>query len=164
MNAGAYDGEMKDVVISTRYLSADGEIKECTGEEHGFAYRKSRFKSGDIVLSSVIRLVKADYDEIKAKMRDLNERRKDKQPLEYPSAGSAFKRPEGYFAAKLIDDAGLRGFRSGGAGVSEKHCGFIVNYGDATSQDVKDVIKHVKNVVREKFGVDLEPEIRMIGR
>ncbi len=164
MNAGAYDGEMKDVVVASRYLTFAGEIRECINEEHHFAYRHSRFESGDIILSSKIKLTKGNPDEIKAKMRELNERRKDKQPLEYPSAGSAFKRPAGYFAAKLIDDAGLKGYRIGGAGVSDKHCGFIVNYGDATARDVKDVIEYVQKTVKEKSGVCLEPEIRMIGR
>ena len=163
MNAGAYGGEMKDVVIKTSYLSKDGEVKCVVGEEHAFSYRKSVFKEGDVVLSSVISLKKGDCDEIKNIMEDLNSRRREKQPLEYPSAGSTFKRPEGYFAAKLIDDAGLRGFKLGGAMVSEKHCGFVINYDNATSSDVYNLMAHIKDVVYNKFGVVLEPEVRLLG-
>jgi len=164
MNAGAYDGEMKDVVVSTTYMTSEGELKECVGDEHLFGYRKSCFKQGDIILSSTLQLTKGSSEDIRAKMRDLNNRRKSKQPLEYPSAGSAFKRPEGYFAAKLIDDAGLKGYRVGDAAVSEKHCGFIVNLGNATAADVRGVIAHVQQTVLRKYAVELEPEIRMLGR
>lgn len=164
MNAGAYDGEMKDVVISTKYIDQNGEIRECYGDDHAFGYRKSRFLDGEIIISSVLELKKGNREEISAYMRDLAERRRTKQPLEYPSAGSTFKRPEGYFAAKLIDDSGLRGYRIGGAMVSDKHCGFVVNVDNATCDDVLNVMKHVKSTVKEKFGVDLKPEVRIIGR
>lgn len=164
MNAGAYDGEMKDVVVSTRYISADGEIKEVFGVDHGFGYRKSNFTNGEIIVSSVIELKPGDKDSISAYMRDLAERRRTKQPLEYPSAGSTFKRPEGFFAAKLIDDAGLRGYRHGGAMVSDKHCGFVVNVDNATCADVKAVMNHIEKIVMEKFGVKLEPEVKLLGR
>ena len=164
MNAGAYDGEMKDVVVSTKYIDQNGEIKQCKGDEHCFGYRKSRFVNGEIIVSSVLELKKGNKEDISAYMRDLAERRRTKQPLEYPSAGSTFKRPKGYFAAKLIDDAGLRGHRCGGAMVSEKHCGFVVNVGDATCDDVLKVMSFVKNTVNEKFGVSLEPEVKIIGR
>ena len=163
MNAGAYGGEMKDVVRETTYLSSDGTVKVCKGEEHGFAYRKSRFTKDDIILSAVIELVKGNPEEIKARSDELNMQRKEKQPLDYPSAGSTFKRPEGYFAAKLIDDAGLRGYAVGGAMVSEKHCGFVINYNNATSTDVFNLMKDIKRIVHEKFGVTLEPEVRFVG-
>lgn len=163
MNAGAYGGEIKDVVVETTYIDKDGTISKKRGDEHGFGYRKSAFNPGDVVLSSVIRLEKGNIDEIKATSDELNARRRDKQPLEYPSAGSTFKRPEGYFAAKLIDDAGLRGYRVGGAMVSEKHCGFVINYDNATSTDVFNLMKDVKKTVYDKFKVTLEPEVRFIG-
>ncbi len=161
MNAGAYGGEMKDVVKETTYIDCSGNIKTIT--EHNFGYRKSVFKDGDVILSSVIGLEKGDIEQIRAKCDELNQRRREKQPLEYPSAGSTFKRPEGYFASKLIDDAGLRGFRVGGAMVSDKHCGFVINYDNATSMDIFNLMKEVKNRVYEKFGVTLEPEVRLIG-
>lgn len=164
MNAGAYDGEMKDVVVSTRYIDRNGEIKECFGDEHLFGYRKSRFVNGEIIVSSVIELKKGNKDSICEYMKDLALRRRTKQPLEYPSAGSTFKRPEGYFAAKLIDDAGLRGYRVGGAMVSDKHCGFVVNVDNASCSDVLAVMEHVKETVLQKFGVELEPEVRILGR
>jgi len=164
MNAGAYDGEMKDVVIKTKYLSEDGTVKCAEGDEHGFGYRKSAFSENDVVLSSVISLKNGNYDEIKSKMDDLNSRRREKQPLEYPSAGSTFKRPEGYFAAKLIDDAGLRGCSCGGAMVSEKHCGFVINYNNATSSDIYNLMQHIQDVVYDKFKVMLEPEVRLLGK
>ncbi len=163
MNAGAYGGEMKDVVVKTEYVAANGEIKTAEGEAHGFGYRKSMFTCEDVILSSEIQLRHGNYDEIKALSDELNARRRDKQPLEYPSAGSTFKRPEGYFAAKLIDDAGLRGYRVGGAMVSEKHCGFVINYDNASSFDVYTLMHDVKNIVYDKFGVNLEPEVRLIG-
>ena len=163
MNAGAYGGEMKDVIVKTEYLSKDGELKCVSGEEHGFGYRKSIFAEGDVVISSVISLKHGDSDKIRSTMDELNCRRREKQPLEYPSAGSTFKRPEGYFAAKLIDDSGLRGFKCGGAMVSEKHCGFVINYDNATSSDIYRLMGHVKSVVYDKFGVMLEPEVRLLG-
>ena len=163
MNAGAYGGEMKDVVRTTTYVDASGKIKTISSEEHQFGYRKSVFKNGDVILSSVIELKKGDIEEIKAKCEELNTRRREKQPLEYPSAGSTFKRPEGHFASKLIDDASLRGYRVGGAMVSEKHCGFVINYDNATSMDIFNLMKEVKRTVYDKFGVVLEPEVRLIG-
>lgn len=164
MNAGAYGGEMKDVVVQTEYMDRDGDIKVLRGGEHGFGYRTSFIqKEMGIVLKSTLRLKPRDMDEIKMLMEDLTNRRKDKQPLEMPSAGSVFKRPEGYFAGKLIEDSGLRGFSIGGAQVSIKHCGFIVNSGDATSSDVINLVKYVQDKVVEKFGVELQTEIRIVG-
>ena len=164
MNAGAYGGEMKDVVKKIGYLDSDGEIKEISGEDAGFGYRKSIFNdSQKIILYAELSLKKGDIGEISDKMQELNQKRKDKQPLNFPSAGSTFKRPEGYFAAKLIEDAGLKGYTVGGAKVSEKHAGFVVNFNDATSQDVKKLMEDVKDKVFEKFGVTLEPEVKFLG-
>lgn len=164
MNAGAYGGEMKDVVIETEYMDRNGEIKIVRGEEHHFGYRTSFIqKQSGIVIKSLMKLKKGNRQEIKALMDDLTKRRQDKQPLEMPSAGSVFKRPEGYFAGKLIEDCGLRGYRMGGAEVSNKHCGFIINSGDATSKDIMDLIKHIQGTVKTKFGVDLQTEVRIIG-
>ncbi len=163
MNAGAYGGEMKDVVVTTKYIDTDGTIKKCTRTEHEFLYRKSRFGRGEIILSSSLKLKKGNREEIKKTMNELSQRRREKQPIELPSAGSTFKRPEGYFAAKLIDDAGLRGCRIGDAMVSEKHCGFVVNMGNATFSDVTKLISHIQSVVYEKFGINLEPEVKIIG-
>jgi len=161
MNAGAYGGEMKDVIKKVTYFS-NGEIKE--SNDLDFGYRHSRFSgTEDIVLSAEIQLKKADPAEIRAKMDDFKERRCSKQPLSMPSAGSTFKRPEGYFAGKLIEDAGLKGKTIGGAQVSEKHSGFVVNTGDATAQDVLDLIKYIQDTVFEKFGVKLETEVKMLG-
>jgi len=162
MNAGAYGGEMKDIVSKTVYLGQDGEIHTVSGDEHGFGYRTSVFKEGDIVLESTLVLTEGNKDEIKSKMTELNLSRKAKQPLELPSAGSAFKRPQGYYAAKLIEDAGLKGFSIGGARVSEKHSGFIVSDGTATSADVLALVEHIKNEVFKRFSVNLESEIRYI--
>jgi len=163
MNAGAYGGEIKDVVTETEYIAGDGSIRTLVGDMHCFGYRKSAFTKDDVILSSKLKLSKGNASDIKSLMDDLNFRRRDKQPTEYPSAGSTFKRPEGYFAAKLIDDAGLRGFRVGGAMVSEKHCGFVINYKNATSSDVFRLMKEIKKTVYEKFGVTLEPEVRFVG-
>lgn len=163
MNAGAYDGEMKDIVASTEYIDKNGEFCVVTGDEHKFSYRHSVFGSDDIILESKIRLRSGDKENIIAYMRELNSRRKEKQPLEYPSAGSTFKRPEGYFAAKLIDDSGLRGYRIGGAMVSDKHCGFVINAGNATCDDVLRLMEHIKDVVMKKFNVELEPEVKILG-
>ncbi len=165
MNAGAYGGEMKDIITETRFLDEDGSVKTVKGAEHNFAYRRSVFSSGGMfILSSKMRLAPKNADEISETMRDLNARRKEKQPLDKPSAGSTFKRPEGYFAAKLIEDAGLKGVSVGGASVSEKHAGFIVNNGGATCGDVVRLIEKVQETVFEKFGVSLEPEVKIIGR
>lgn len=163
MNAGAYGGEMKDVVVSTTYLDADGCIREMTGSNHSFGYRTSAFTGGGIVLSSVMELKEGNKDEINALMAELNNRRRTKQPLEYPSAGSTFKRPEGYFAGKLIEDAGLRGYSIGDACVSEKHCGFVVNKGNATCKDILALIAYVQKTVYEKFSVKLETEVKFLG-
>ncbi len=163
MNAGAYGGEMKDVVLSTKYIDRDGRLCTCIRAEHEFLYRKSRFKDGDIILSSSLKLRKGNESEIRLAMNELAAKRREKQPLEYPSAGSTFKRPEGYFAAKLIDDAGLRGCRIGGAMVSDKHTGFVVNIGGASFDDVIKLMEHIKNVVYDKFKVELEPEVKILG-
>ena len=162
MNAGAYGGELKDAIESVVCLYVpDQRLYELTNEQCAFAYRSSLFKKlgGCLVLSVVFRLEKGDGEAIAAKMRELNERRRDKQPLDLPSAGSAFKRPEGYYAAALIDEAGLKGYTVGGAQVSEKHAGFVVNIGGATSHDVYDLMMHVRNTVYREKGVQMEPEI-----
>lgn len=165
MNAGAYGGEMKDVVAETEYMDTDGKLHTVKGEAHGFAYRHSMFSNTPLlILSSKIRLVPKDSDAILETMRELNGRRKEKQPLDKPSAGSTFKRPEGYFAAKLIEDAGLKGVSVGDACVSEKHAGFIVNNGSASCKDVCNLIAHVQETVLQQFGVSLETEVKIIGR
>lgn len=164
MNAGAYDGEMKQVTKCVTVLNQMGEemVLDCDTME--FGYRTSIIKNRPFVVEEVeLQLTKGDPAEIKAKMDDFNGRRKEKQPLEYPSAGSTFKRPEGYFAGKLIMDAGLRGFRIGGAQVSEKHCGFVINVGNASSADVREVIDEVRERVKQQFGVTLEPEVIFLG-
>ena len=163
MNAGAYGGEMKDITVSVRALKGK-EILELSTEQAEMGYRSSRImKEGMLVLSAVIELKKGEPDKIKEEMQRLNRQRNEKQPIELPSAGSTFKRPQGYFAAKLIDDAGLRGYRVGDAQVSEKHCGFVVNRGKATAKDVLQLIYDVKDKVYSMNGVLLEPEIRIIG-
>lgn len=165
MNAGAYGGEMKDVVVRTKYSDDKGNIGFLNGDEHNFSYRKSFFSSNEklYVLETEIKLSKGNIDEISSYMKELSLRRCDKQPLNYPSAGSTFKRPEGYFAAKLIDDSGLRGRCVNDACVSEKHCGFIVNKGNASAKDVLELIETCRLEVKQKFGVDIEPEVKMIG-
>lgn len=164
MNAGAYGGEIKHVVTSARVLKASGEIKEVPVEEMGLGYRTSIFsENGDIVMSADIKLDTGDAEKIRADMEELKKRRVEKQPLEYPSAGSTFKRPEGYFAGKLIQDAGLRGFRVGDAQVSEKHCGFVINRGQATAADIMNLMEQVSDRVFTQFGVRLEPEVKLVG-
>ena len=164
MNAGAYDGCVADVLREVRVLTPAGEVRDLGVDELELGYRKSRVASdGLVVLSATFDLERGDGEKIRAKMDDLMERRRSKQPLELPSAGSTFKRPEGYFAGKLISDAGLRGWRSGGAAVSEKHAGFVVNVGGATAADVHAVIAHVQDEVERQFGVRLEPEVRFLG-
>jgi len=164
MNAGAYGGEMKDVVVETEYIDKEGNIKIVRGEEHQFGYRTSFIqKQSGIAVKSLIKLKKGDKSSIKALIDDLTARRRDKQPLEMPSAGSVFKRPEGYFAGKLIEDCGLRGYSIGDAQVSEKHCGFIVNKGNATAKDILDLIRHIQKTVKDKFSVDLQTEVRIVG-
>lgn len=164
MNAGAYDGEMKQVVESVRVMSGMGEILELSKEDMEFSYRNSVIRNRDFVVLQVNLLLQhGNPEEIHQKMKELNQKRREKQPLEFPSAGSTFKRPEGYFAGKLIMDAGLRGYSIGGACVSEKHCGFIVNKGKATAADVAEVIQEVQERVKKKFGVALETEVVFLG-
>ncbi len=164
MNAGAYIGEMCMVVHQTEYMDGEGNIITITGDEHCFSYRSSIIqKSKGIVLKTRLKLQKGDSVNIKEKMDEFNFKRRDKQPLEWPSAGSVFKRPQGYFVGKLIDDCGLRGYGIGGAQISDKHSGFIINRGGATCSDVLALIKHIQTTVDEKFGVQLEPELRIIG-
>lgn len=164
MNAGAYGGEMKHVLKDALALTADGELRVLPVEQMALGYRTSIFaQNGDIVLSAQIRLQPGNPEEIRAYMDELKEKRMTKQPLEYPSAGSTFKRPEGYFAGKLIEDTGLRGFQFGGAQVSEKHCGFVINKGQATAADILSLIEQVSDRVEAKFGVRLEPEVKRIG-
>lgn len=164
MNAGAYGGEMKDIIKEVKVLDDQGEIRVLSNEEMKLGYRTSIVKEkGYTVLSAVLQLKKGDVSVIREAMEDLKNRRTSKQPLDMPSAGSTFKRPEGYFAGKLIMDSGLRGFSMGGAQVSEKHCGFVVNKGGATAEDVTALIREVQRRVKEKFGVELETEVRFLG-
>lgn len=164
MNAGAYDGEMKQVVERVTVLDKHGEILELSGEDMEFGYRTSVIKNRPfIVLEVCLRLQQGERGEIEQKMKELAGRRREKQPLEFASAGSTFKRPEGYFAGKLIMDAGLRGYSIGGAQVSEKHCGFVINTGKATAADVAEVIQEVQERVKEKFDITLEPEVIFLG-
>lgn len=164
MNAGAYGGEMKDVLESVKVIDKDLNVIDIDAKDMNLRYRNSRVQDeGLIVLEAVINLSEGDYDKIKEYQDELTFKRESKQPLEFPSAGSTFKRPEGYYAGKLIDDCGLRGYRYKDAMVSEKHCGFVINAGDANCEQVLYVINHVKEVVFEKFGVNLEPEVRIIG-
>ena len=164
MNAGAYGGEMKDILESVTVLTPEGEQKELKNEELQLGYRTSVVKEkGYIVLEAVLSLKKGDPEAIKSRMDELKEQRVTKQPLEYQSAGSTFKRPEGYFAGKLIQDAGLRGYQVGGAQVSEKHCGFVINKENATAKDVVDLIHDVQRIVYEKFQVQLETEVKFLG-
>lgn len=164
MNAGAYGGEMKDVLYEVTVLTPQGEFLVLKEDELELGYRTSVIaRKGYIVLEAVIRLKKGDEEEIRRQMEDLRDRRISKQPLEYPSAGSTFKRPEGYFAGKLIQDAGLRGYTFGGAQVSEKHCGFVINRGEATARNVRELVAHVQQEVRQQFGVDLELEVKLLG-
>lgn len=164
MNAGAYGGEMKNIVKSVRLMDVDGNIIECSNEEMNFGYRHSKLTDEKMIaISAVIELESGDFDEIKSKMDDLAHQRRSKQPLEYPSAGSTFKRPEGYFAGKLIQDSELKGVGIGGAMVSEKHSGFIINSSNASAKDIIELINHVKETVYNKFGVQLEEEVKIIG-
>lgn len=164
MNAGAYDGEMKKVISRVTVMTEDGEILELDNDTMEFGYRTSIIKNRPfIVLEAQMTLTWGDASTIQEKMEDFCSRRRSKQPLEYPSAGSTFKRPEGYFAGKLIMDAGLRGYRIGGAQVSEKHCGFIINVGNATAADISELMDEVAEKVEEQFSVTLEPEIIRIG-
>lgn len=164
MNAGAYDGEMKMVVEDVTVIDTEGNVLTLDNETMEFGYRTSALKNQKFAATGCTFLLeKGDPEAIKAKMDDFAQRRRDKQPLEFPSAGSTFKRPEGHFAGKLIQDAGLAGFTVGGAQVSEKHCGFVINKGDATAKDIKILIEFVQDKVKDTFGVDLEPEVIMLG-
>ena len=164
MNAGAYGGEMKDILESVKVIDPEGMMHTLSVEELDLSYRHSCImEKGGIVVEATLKLEQKPEEEIRAQMADLRNRRVEKQPLEYPSAGSTFKRPEGYFAGKLIMDAGLRGYTVGGAQVSEKHCGFVINHANATAADVRQLMQDVKEKVKEQFGVELEPEVKMIG-
>lgn len=164
MNAGAYDGEMKQIVETVRVMDSDGQIATLDNDTMEFGYRTSIIKNRPyIVLEVVLRLAEGDQEQIGIKMEELNNLRKSKQPLEYPSAGSTFKRPQGYYAGKLIMDAGMRGYCIGGAQVADKHCGFIVNTGKATAADIREVIEEVQERVKERFHVSLEPEVVFLG-
>lgn len=164
MNAGAYGGEMKDVIKSVKVLDTNNNVVEYSNKEMNFRYRASKVvDEGLIVLSILLELKPGIYEDIEATVKDLTYKRTSKQPLELPSAGSTFKRPEGFFAGKLIDDSGLRGLRLGGAQVSEKHCGFIVNVDNATCKDVTQLIKVVQKTVKDNFGIEIETEIKLIG-
>ena len=164
MNAGAYGGEMKDVLLSADVLTADLEVKTIPVEELDLSYRHSIVpEKGYIVLGGKLQLKKGNEQEIRERMAELAQQRREKQPLQYPSAGSTFKRPEGYFAGKLISDAGLKGKTIGGAQVSEKHAGFIVNIGGASTKDILDLIAFCQKTVQEQFGVTLETEVKIVG-
>ena len=164
MNAGAYDGEMKQIVEAVRVMDRDGQITTLDNDTMEFGYRTSIIKNRPyIVLEVVLQLAEGDQEQIGIKMEELNNLRKSKQPLEYPSAGSTFKRPQGYYAGKLIMDAGMRGYRIGGAQVADKHCGFIINTGKATAADIREVIEEVQERVKERFHVSLEPEVVFLG-
>lgn len=164
MNAGAYGGELKDTVKKVTYIDNNGDVHTIDAKDCNFGYRTSVFsKGGMYIVSAELELKKGDSEEIQAKMADYTQRRREKQPISYPSAGSTFKRPEGNFAGTLIEKAGLKGYTVGGATVSELHAGFVINIGGATAQDVIDVIEHTKKTVLEKFGIKLEPEVRFLG-
>lgn len=164
MNAGAYGGEMKDVLVSVSVLDKNGQVKQLSKEELGLSYRHSIIpERGYLILNGVLRLKKGDSKAIKVRMEELREKRIEKQPLEYPSAGSTFKRPDGYFAGKLIMDAGLSGFSVGDAAVSTKHCGFVINKGNATAADICELMDKIVQIVEEKYQVTLEPEVKKVG-
>lgn len=164
MNAGAYGGEMKDVLISCNHVTKSGEFGALSGDELKLSYRRSAYTENSSIITGIsVRLHKDSKAEINRRMDDYMQRRKDKQPLEYPSAGSVFKRPEGYFAGALIQDSGLKGVAVGGAMVSPKHAGFIINTGDARCSDVLSLIEHIKKTVNDKFGVELECEVKPVG-
>lgn len=165
MNAGAYGGETKDVIKSVRALDENGNVVAFTGEECAFDYRKSAFQNDKyVILGAEFELVKKDADECVKYAKELMQKRVDKQPLEYPSCGSTFKRPEGYFAGALIEEAGLKGYSVGGAKVSEKHAGFVINFDNATTEDVLSLMRKVRETVKEKNGVTLEAEIKLLDK
>lgn len=164
MNAGAYGGEMKDILVSVTVVDEHGITKEVNAGDLELGYRRSNIlKNHWIVTEAVLQLNEGEETAIREKMNTLAAQRREKQPLQYPSAGSTFKRPEGYFAGKLIMDAGLRGYRRGGAQVSEKHCGFVINSGDATAADIRRLMEDVTAEVKRQFGVTLELEVKMLG-
>ena len=164
MNAGAYGGEMKDVLVEVTVMDADGNIFTIPAEKLELGYRTSIIKkAGYIVLEAKIRLEEGNQEAIRERMKELTIQRTTKQPLEFPSAGSTFKRPEGYFAGKLVMDSGLRGYQVGGARVAEKHCGFVINAGGATAKDVRTLMENVRDIVYKKYGVTLEPEVKFLG-
>lgn len=166
MNAGAYGGEIKDTLLFSRYLTEQGEVKTLTNSEHEFSYRHSVFQEHPqwVILESTFSLSPGNRNEMKEKTIELLKKRNEKQPLNYPNGGSTFKRPDGYFAGKLIEDCQLRGFSVGDAQVSEKHCGFVINRGNATCHDVKKLICHIRKTVQDTFGVTLDAEIRYYKR
>jgi len=164
MNAGAYDGEMQDVVIEVEAIKSNGDIEKFTREQINFGYRSSRFQNQPwVVLEAKLQLSIGDKEQITQKMRVLADKRKSKQPYDFPSAGSVFKRPPGYYVGPMVENLGLKGYRIGGAQVSEKHAGFIVNTGSATAADVLALIQHIQSRAKEQYGVDLHPEIKIIG-
>ena len=164
MNAGAYGGEMKDVLLDVRVMTREGEIVLLSAKDLDLSYRHSVLQEKEyIVLSARLHLTRGDKEQIKDRMDELAQARKEKQPLEYPSAGSTFKRPEGYFAGKLIQDAGLKGYTAGGAQVSEKHSGFVINRGNATAEEVLFLIRQVQKRIKQQFGVAMDTEVRMLG-
>lgn len=164
MNAGAYGGELKDILTEITVITKDGEVQTIPAAEAGLEYRHSRFmESGEIVIAAKMLLTDGVEEEIREKSRGFNQSRREKQPLNFPSAGSTFKRPEGNFAGKLIEDSGLKGYQVGGAQVSEKHCGFVVNVDKATAKDVYQLITDVQRIVKEKYDVELQPEVRFLG-
>ena len=164
MNAGAYGGEMKQVLKDVTWLSEDGRIVTTPADELGLGYRESIFKHSDkVILSGSLQLSRQDPRPLMERIEELTRQRKEKQPLEYPSAGSTFKRPAGYFAGKLIQDSGLRGYQLGGAQVSEKHCGFVINRDHATATDLYQLFCYIQDTVKERFGVELELEVQLAG-
>ena len=165
MNAGAYDHDMSEVIEKVTFITSDGKTGEAERGELDLSYRSSRFmKEGGIVCEVVLKLKKGDAEEINSQIRTYTEKRTKSQPLQYPSAGSMFKRPEGYYTGALIEQAGLKGFSIGGAQVSEKHAGFVINTGDATAKDIDDLVSHIQKTIQEKNGVMLQREVRFIGR
>ncbi|MDF2865429.1 MAG: MurB [Clostridia bacterium] len=166
MNAGAYGGQIEDVFVSCKYLDNDLNLKEIENKDMNYSYRHSIFAENPsyIILEVKLKLVKSNFEDIDRKMKDNNLSRKTKQPLEYPSAGSVFRRPEGYFVGKLIQDSDLKGFSIGGAQVSEKHTGFVINKENATCEDLRNLIKHIQKTVYDKFNVELKTEVEFIGR
>lgn len=164
MNAGAYGGEMKEIVSQVKVMDKEGQIKNYLGSEMDFGYRYSRIQAGgEVILEASLSLQEGNMDQMLEQTKDLTQRREEKQPLEMASAGSTFKRPEGYFAGKLIMDAGLAGYSYGDAAVSTKHCGFVINKGNATFADVMALVDHVQKTVQDQFGVKMQPEIRIVG-